>query len=47
VFNYGGVQPDIELILVIHELKKPRNKKELQSFLGMIKYLRRFIPNLT
>jgi len=33
VFICGGVQPYIERIQLIHELKEPRNKKELQSFL--------------
>ncbi|KAL4092419.1 hypothetical protein QTP88_026920 [Uroleucon formosanum] len=45
VFNMQGVMPDPERIKIIKELSSPTNKKQLQSFLGMINYLRAFIPN--
>jgi len=47
LFSSEGVQPDEERIRSIRELNEPCNKKELQSFLGMINYLRGFIPNLS
>ncbi|KAL4113759.1 hypothetical protein QTP88_017332 [Uroleucon formosanum] len=47
VFNMQGVMPDPERIKIIKELSSPTNKKQLQSFLGMINYLRAFIPNLS
>ncbi|CAI6350058.1 unnamed protein product [Macrosiphum euphorbiae] len=47
IFSAEGVQPDSERIRVIRELNEPSNKKELQSFLGMVNYLRGFIPNLS
>lgn len=39
--------PDPERIKAINELSEPINKKQLQSFLGMVNYLRNFIPNLS
>ena len=41
-----GVRIDPERVVSIQELEAPRNKKEVQSFLGRIKFLRIFIPNL-
>jgi len=39
IVNELGVTPDPERIRVIQELNEPKNKKELQSFLGMINYI--------
>jgi hypothetical protein len=47
VFGSEGVEPDKDRITSIIELKEPNNRKELQSFIGMINYLRGFIPNLS
>lgn len=47
VFNKEGVKPDFERIKAIVEMQTPNNKKELLTFLGMINYLMKFIPNLT
>jgi len=47
IFNKEGVIPDPDRIKSIKELELPVNKKQLQSFLGMINYLRAFIPNLS
>lgn len=46
-FSQKGVEPDKERVRVITELKSPTNIKELQSILGMINYLRAFIPNMS
>ncbi|CAI6348579.1 unnamed protein product [Macrosiphum euphorbiae] len=47
IFDEKGVYPDQERIQSIQNLKEPTNKKELQSFLGMVNYLREFIPNMS
>ncbi|XP_075496384.1 uncharacterized protein LOC142533477 [Primulina tabacum] len=41
-----GVEVDKNKAKAIMEANPPRNKKELQRFLGQVNYLRRFIPNL-
>ena len=46
LFDKDGVRIDEDRIRSIKELKQPNNIKELQSFLGMLNYLRSFIPNL-
>jgi len=46
LFNEEGIKPDKERIKSILDLKKPNNKKELQIILGIINYIREFIPNL-
>lgn len=46
-FSKKGVEPDEERVKAISELKSPTNIKELQSVLGMINYLRAFIPNMS
>lgn len=38
--------PSDERISAIKNLKDPKNKKDLQKFLGIINYVRNFIPNL-
>jgi len=39
-FSEEGVQSEDDRIKVIRELKEPNDKKQLQSFLGMINDLR-------
>lgn len=41
------MKPDDNCITAIKELKIPSSKKELQQILGVIYYLRQFIPNLS
>ncbi|GJP77401.1 hypothetical protein CLOP_g7799 [Closterium sp. NIES-67] len=41
-----GVKIDPRKIKTIQEWKPPTNLKELQSFLGFVNYVRRFIPNM-
>ena len=40
-----GIAPDSTKIDVINTLKAPNNIKELHSFLGMITYCSKFLPN--
>jgi hypothetical protein len=46
VFEDGLVKPDPERIKAIVDYEQPQNKKDLQRFLGMINYLRNYIPDL-
>lgn len=39
--------PDPESIRAICNLSYPKDKKSLQSFLGMVNYLRMYTPNLS
>ena len=46
-FNKNGIQMDDEKIQAIKDIEVPKNKKELQQFLGLITYVGRFIPDLS
>jgi hypothetical protein len=41
-----GVRIDLERVNGIQEVPLPSNKKTIQSFLGQIGFVRKFIPNL-
>ena len=45
VVSAASVQIDPERVKAIHTLSVPRSKKDIQSFLGKINFVRRFIPN--
>ena len=40
-----GIKIDPEWVKAILKITIPRNKKEIQSFIGKINFLRWFIPN--
>ena len=44
VVSGGGIKPDTEAVAKIQEWLTPRNKEELQSFLGFANYYRDFVP---
>ncbi|CAI7856914.1 unnamed protein product [Closterium sp. NIES-54] len=46
VVSRDGIKIDPAKIKTIHEWKSPTNIIELQSFLGFVNYVRRFIPNM-
>jgi hypothetical protein len=46
IFNREGMRIDKDRIRAIDELKPPTCKKELQRLLGLINYVRKFIPKL-
>ncbi|GJP60385.1 hypothetical protein CLOP_g17596 [Closterium sp. NIES-67] len=46
VVSTEGVKIDPKKIKTIYEWKPPTDLKELQSFLGFVNYVRRFIPNM-
>ena len=45
IVTKDGVKIDPKRVEVINSIPLPRNKKEVQVFLGRINFLRRFIPN--
>eukprot|EP00253_Pinus_taeda_P033072 PITA_33072 len=45
IMSTTGVQIDPERVKEIQALTIPRSKKDIQSFLGKINFVRRFIPN--
>lgn len=47
IFSSKGLSPDPERITAILNYSKPTSKKDLQRYLGMVNYLRDFIPNLS
>jgi len=46
-FNENGMSPDEERIKVLKQLQTPHNKKELQQILGVVNFLRQFLPNFS
>lgn len=47
VFNSTGVHTDPEKVRSIVDAPAPQNLKQLQAFLGLCNYYKRFIPNFT
>lgn len=47
IFSEQGIKADPNQIVAIQHMNPPNNKKELLRFLGMTKYLMRFVPNLS
>lgn len=47
ILSSDGLKPDKEKINAILEMEEPKNKKELQTILGMVTYINKFLPNLT
>jgi hypothetical protein len=45
IVSNSGIIIDRERIVVILNLPTPTYKKEVQSFMGIINYVRRFVPN--
>lgn len=46
LFSKNGMRPDNDRITAFKELAVPNNKKKIQNTLGIINYVRQFIPNL-
>jgi hypothetical protein len=46
IITKDGVKMDPERVQAIQQVPLPKTKKALQSFLGQINFVRRFIPNL-
>ncbi|KFM57554.1 Transposon Ty3-I Gag-Pol polyprotein, partial [Stegodyphus mimosarum] len=47
IFSKDGLKPDEDKIKAIININTPKNVKELETFLGMITYVSRFIPNVS
>jgi hypothetical protein len=47
IVSYEGVRIDSSRVESIQTLSLPRSKKEVQSFLGKINFLRIFVSNFT
>jgi len=46
LFNDKGTRPDPDRVKAINELKNPVNKIELPRILGMVNYLKNFVPSM-
>lgn len=47
IFSQNGISPDPGIVRAIQNLSRPTDKKALQSILGMINYLRMYVPNMS
>ena len=47
VISKDGIHPDPNKVNTLKEMPRPRTHKELQTLLGMLNYLSRYIPNLS
>ena len=47
VVTADGLKPSPSKVTAIHEMIKPSNKDQLRSYLGMVTYLSKFIPNFS
>lgn len=47
VLTQNGVKPDPEKVRAILMMQKPENREELLTFLGLVQYLRKFVPRLS
>jgi hypothetical protein len=45
IISTGGIKIDPKRVEAIQKIEIPRNKKSIQSFIGRINFLRRFVPN--
>lgn len=47
VLTDKGLQPDPEKVRAVQNMTRPTNKQEVQTFMGFITYLGKFLPNLS
>ena len=45
IISKDGIKIDPERISAILKVEDPRSKKKMQSFIGKVNFLRRFIPS--
>ena len=45
-FSQKGIEIDPKKVKAITQMPAPQNKTEMQTFLGMITYVSKFVPNL-
>ena len=46
ILSADGLKQDPAIVTAIHDMDPPRNRAELETFLGMVTYLSKFAPNL-
>ena len=46
-FTKNGIKPDESKVKAIVEMPHPQSKQDLRRFMGMVTYLRKFLPNLS
>lgn len=47
IISDKGIKADPDKIRAIDGMQQPKNKDELSTFLGMLAYVGRFVPNLS
>ena len=47
IISKHGLKPDPEKVRAVKMMKQPQTKKDLQTFLGFITYLSKFLPNMS
>ena len=45
IISKNGINIDPDIVKSILKIEVPRNKREIQSFIGQVKFLRRLIPS--
>ena len=45
IISKDGIRIDLDKVKSILKVEVPRNKRDIQSFIGQVNFLRRFIPN--
>lgn len=46
ILSADGIKPDIDKLESIRNFREPRTAEEIRSFLGLVNYVGKFIPNL-
>lgn len=46
IISQNEIKPDPERLMAIDQMGPPNNKKDLQTFMGVLNFLRAFIPNV-
>ena len=41
----NGIECDPDRVIAINKIEQPKNKKDLQKLLGLVNYVRKYIPN--
>jgi hypothetical protein len=47
IIFYSGISIDPERVITIQNIQAPSYKKQIQSFMGKINFVRRFVPDFT
>lgn len=47
IFSHNEIKPDPDRLIAIEKMNRPKNKRDLQTFLGVTNYLSPFVSNLS